>query len=59
MNKEVAKAFLKRTVCDFGLWLCRFDEGDKEAEKDKQGYQELRAKHDEVIQKWKHSKQSG
>lgn len=51
--KALGKAVLKRAACDFGIWLCGFDEDDKEVQKEKDGYLKLKVKHDAVIQAWK------
>lgn len=51
--KTFAIAVLKRAACDFGLWLCHFDQGKPGSEKDLEGFLALKAKHEAVIRAWK------
>lgn len=55
--KTFAIAVLKRAACDFGLWLCHFDQGKPGAEKDREGFLALKAKHEAAIRAWKKARE--
>lgn len=48
--KPLAKALIKRSLCDFGLLLCGKDPA---IQKERDEFLEIRKKHEAVIQDWK------